>query len=229
MQGGTTDCITYRIAGLEPLQLEEACIGEGGKIGGTTIDRNFFEFLNTKFGDAFTNVSPRKTTIGSAMFQTFEELKRDFRGCHAENKTYHVPLKMKIDPGDDKLKHWYDDEDDMVVFTSQDMESFFESVVKSAFRLVKLQVKRTRAAGMPPVQSIVLAGGLGSSPYVKYRLEQFVKEHMKGKAEIVTPRRPWSAVCRGACIRALEKPPVVSIHHRCPWVAALFCVRSRSS
>ena len=200
---------------LEPLQLEEACIGEGGKIGGTTVDRNFFGFLKNRFGTAFTNVSTRKTTIGSPMFQTFEELKRDFRGCHAENKTYHVPLKMKIDPDDNKSKPWYDEEDDTVMFTSQDMESFFEPVIKSAFRLVNRQVNRTKAAGMPPVQTIILAGGLGSSPYVKYRLEQFVEEQLKGKAEIVTPRRPWSAVCRGACIRALEKPPVVSHQRQC--------------
>lgn len=212
-QGGTTDCITYRIVTLEPLQLEEACIGAGGKYGGTTIDRNFFEFLKKRFGTAFTNAPTRKTTIGSSMFQAFEELKRDFRGCHEENKTYHVPLKMKVDPEDDKLKALYDEEDDMVKFTSTDMESFFEPVIKSAFRLIKGQIKGTKAAGMPGIKTVVLAGGLGSSPYVKYRMEEFVKDHLKGKAELVSPRRPWSAVSRGACMRALGKAPVVSLSH----------------
>jgi hypothetical protein len=32
---------------------------------------------------------------------------------------------------------------------------------------------------------------------------------MRGKVEVITPRKPWSAIARGAAIRALEKEPVL--------------------
>ncbi len=56
---------------------------------------------------------------------------------------------------------------------------------------------------------MVLCGGLGSSPYVKKRIEAFVEDELKGKLELITPRKPWSAIARGAAIRALEKEPVL--------------------
>lgn len=32
---------------------------------------------------------------------------------------------------------------------------------------------------------------------------------MGGKADIITPKRPWSAIARGAAIRGLERPSVL--------------------
>jgi hypothetical protein len=57
-------------------------------------------------------------------------------------------------------------------------------------------------------QTFVLCGGLGSSPYMKMRLQMLIDEELKGKPELVVPPRPWSAIVRGAVIRGLEKSPV---------------------
>jgi hypothetical protein len=40
-------------------------------------------------------------------------------------------------------------------------------------------------------------------------MEAFAEGELKGKVEIITPRKPWSAIARGAAIRALEKEPVL--------------------
>ena len=57
-------------------------------------------------------------------------------------------------------------------------------------------------------QTILLVGGLGSSRYLHTKLNQWIKEKMKGKHELVTPERPWSAISEGAAIRGLGKCPV---------------------
>ena len=58
-------------------------------------------------------------------------------------------------------------------------------------------------------QTMVLCGGLGSSPYVEKRIKSYVEDEYDGKVEVIAPRKPWSAIARGAAIRALEKDPVL--------------------
>ncbi len=134
MGGGTVDLCTFLIKKIEPLQLEEACIGEGlsidpeiacvclmsigGKCGSTTIDRNFHEYLRNKFGSAFTQLPLKRVASGSIMMNAFEDIKRDFRGRDEEDRTYEVPLTMKkLDEDDDLVKAVYDFDENMVRFT----------------------------------------------------------------------------------------------------------------
>ena len=103
------------------MQLEEACVGEGGKCGkcgSTSIDRAFWQFLEDKFGVSFTTLPAKKTASGTPFMNAFEDIKRDFKGRHVEEQTYEVPLKMKVKLEDNEhLGLYYDDEEDMVRFT----------------------------------------------------------------------------------------------------------------
>lgn len=131
MGGGTVDLITYRLIRIEPLQLEEACVGqgefrsrrkspnakteEGGKCGGTTIDRNLHKLLQERFGIAFKGLPPGKTGSNSFFMKVFEEIKRDFKGILDEKKVYKLPLKMKkLDVDEPEMVDWYDFEEDMI-------------------------------------------------------------------------------------------------------------------
>jgi hypothetical protein len=133
--GGTLDLITYRIIKTEPLQLEEACVGEGssqfafllkaslmvhlgGKCGATWIDRNLHKLMQERFGIAFTSLPSTKIGAQSLFMETFEGIKRDFNGNHGEERVYELPLKMKkVDRDDPELADIYDFEEDLVKIT----------------------------------------------------------------------------------------------------------------
>lgn len=54
----------------------------------------------------------------------------------------------------------------------------------------------------------MLAGGLGASPYIYANFQQFAKESLKEKIDVIRPQDAWSLVARGAAIGGLEKSPV---------------------
>lgn len=86
----------------------------------------------------------------------------------------------------------------------------FEPVIKKAFALVLDQLDQLERKNEQAFKIIALCGGLGSSSYVFDRFEQFCNNDMKGAVKVVTDRRAWSAVARGAAIRGLEGSMIVS-------------------
>ena len=113
--GGTVDLTSYRLQRDEPLRLEEACVGEGGKMGGTTIDRNLHNLLEKRFGKAFTSLPLKKRGGKSAFMTAFEQCKRDFDG--RPNQTFELPLKMKMLSEDETDVTGYDFEEEQVLIT----------------------------------------------------------------------------------------------------------------
>lgn len=94
------------------------------------------------------------------------------------------------------------------------MERLFDVAVTKSLDLVTEQIRLIRKRKATSVDLIILCGGLGSSPYVKKRFEDFCQDDLGGKVTVVQPLEPWSAVCRGAALRGLEKYPVVSRRSR---------------
>ena len=99
-------------------------------------------------------------------------------------------------------------------FDSADMKSLFEVPVQQSLQLVFEQVKLINKRKAATVKIIILCGGLGSSPYMKLRFDEFCEEKFGGRIQVVKPLRPWSAVCRGAALRGLEESPILSRRSR---------------
>lgn len=78
--GGTADLVSYRVLSKEPLQLEEICIGVGGKCGGSSCDRALHELMMKRYGEAFSSLATSKTGPGSRFMEIWESIKRDFDG-----------------------------------------------------------------------------------------------------------------------------------------------------
>lgn len=163
--GGTVDLTAYKLRTEEPLRLEEACVGEGGKMGGTTIDRNLHAFLEKRFGKAFTTLSLKKRGGKSAFMTVFEQCKREFSG--KRNQTFELPLKMKILSEAEGYVAGYDFEEDQVLITryasmvtscgvlmfhSDEMAGFFAPVLRNIQSLIKRQINGVKAAQMPSVK-----------------------------------------------------------------------------
>lgn len=94
------------------------------------------------------------------------------------------------------------------------MKSLFKVTVEQSLQLVLEQVKLIKKKRSTPIKTIILCGGLGSSPYLKYKFDEFCEETFGGKIKVVRPMRPWSSVCRGAALRGLEGCPIISRRSR---------------
>ncbi|KAK5276958.1 hypothetical protein LTR40_010978 [Exophiala xenobiotica] len=194
MGGGTVDLCTYRISKTEPLQLEEACVGQGAKCGATSVDRALHELLQERFGTAFSNLPLAKIGAGSVLMNAFEAIKRDFTGAYDEGHYFELPLKMrKLDEDDPAIATYYDFEEDMIKLTGKDMEAMFETVLTKTEELINNQIKENHKA---------------KKPALRRSIQTFIDTQLKGKLELVVPQYPWSAIARGAAIAGLERSVV---------------------
>ncbi|KAK7539973.1 uncharacterized protein J3D65DRAFT_657497 [Phyllosticta citribraziliensis] len=163
--GGTVDLTTYVVQCCEPgFKFQEVCAGEGGKCGGSFVDRKFDEWMTKTFGKKYTELSPKYRGPGSAMMESFERAKQRFelklleRGNSEMVEIEHV--KMDRDSSD-----IYDRRESTVSFSWKVMQSFFDPVVDKILELVKKQVRETKKRGGLKVNRIVLVGGFGDSRY----------------------------------------------------------------
>ncbi|KAF1995081.1 hsp70-like protein [Amniculicola lignicola CBS 123094] len=198
--GGTVDITTYTIDQIVPrLKLAEACVGIGGKCGGTFIDRNLYQLLTQRYGTAFTSLPPEHTGPGSRFMQAFESKKRAFSGIQVGRRGHKLPLNMPdaLASASGYDKRWND-----IVLSHDDMKKCFDPVVEKIIELVSSQVSAVTRAGNPRVETIILVGGLGESPYVREKLSEWVQSR---NIRLTTPMGGgWSAIVRGAVLRGLE-------------------------
>ncbi|OAP63615.1 hypothetical protein AYL99_02842 [Fonsecaea erecta] len=226
--GGTIDCVSYKIASRKPLQLEEACAGEGAKIGGTSIDRALHALMQGRFGAAFSELSISKIAATSQFMQDFESHKRRFNG-QDDSKCLWLRLNMrKLDDQDKDVQANYDFVDLAAKVTSIDMQGMFEPIVDKIIEIIRGQVRRmeenNEAATGPRI--IAMCGGLSCNPYVFNRVKEFVNTSFEaGSVKVLAPRQPVTAVVRGAVLAAQGRSPIVSRRCRefigtqvhCPW------------
>jgi molecular chaperone DnaK (HSP70) len=108
MGGGTVDLISYRVAGLDPIVIEEATIGNGDQCGGTFVDRAFLKWLERRLGTTdFVKIAecrsedvPRTSLAKKAaiMLQDFTlEAKSSFSGTETNYLRLPAPLSALDD------------------------------------------------------------------------------------------------------------------------------------
>lgn len=167
------------------LILEVADAGlSGGKCGGTFVDRNLYALMVKRFGTAFTSLDPDQNGPGSQFMDLFEHKKRDFSMKNPSTKPQKIFLPMPGLPRDTNLEQYYDRRRSYVLLSHDDMKSLFDPVVDMIIRLVDdqvAQVKRLRAA---PIDTLVLIGGFGASPYLRERLQEWCA---KSNIRLTTP------------------------------------------
>lgn len=115
----------------------------------------------------------------------FESKKKDFSLSNAR-KTVKLQLKM---PELEKIKskiYGYDKSYDEVILTEDDIRSCFDPVLDKIIGLLSAQVSAVASAGEPPVQTVILVGGLGASPYVGERVREWCAQRQ------IRMTTPWS-------------------------------------
>ena len=183
--GGTVDLITYSIVEVKPnIVLKEEAPGTGGLCGSTFLNRRFEEFLKERLSS-----SPGwdRDTLEEALHRFETVAKRNFSGNVHDDFNFPVPgiannEKTGVHRG-------------RLQVTGQEMKGLFAPVLQEVQNLVYGQIKASRKK----VKAIFLVGGFGQSPY----LRNYLRNTFSPEIEVLAPANGWTAVVRGALIKAL--------------------------
>ncbi|CAG9936358.1 unnamed protein product [Clonostachys rosea f. rosea IK726] len=204
--GGTVDLISYRVGGLEPIELHEAVLGSGGLCGGIFIDEAFESICKARLGRQWSNLS--QTGVKELMKDQWEYgIKPQFTP-EDKNKEYIVAIpaeafKNGADQNDLERKPVI--KNGRIHFTSEDIEKAFAAVFADIVKLIDGQISKAKEDNMS-VKGIILVGGLGSSPY----LYEYLSEKYGGNDIDVLQSagiRPRTAICRGAIFKGFLDAP----------------------
>ncbi|KAH0528137.1 hypothetical protein TsFJ059_003035 [Trichoderma semiorbis] len=201
--GGTVDITTYEVEETRPtLKLREIAVGIAGKCGGTFVDRNLFKLMADRFGDAFTSLGPEEIGPGSNFMDQFELKKKDFSKKTPSKRAHRLMLHMPGLKVNSSMEKYYERRSSSVLLTQEDYKMLFDPVIDMIIRLVEEQVSQIKMKKERPIETIVLVGGFGSSPYLKEQLTEWCQNR---GIRLTTPiTGAWSAVVCGAVLRGLE-------------------------
>ena len=183
--GGTVDLISYNVTCLEPkVEIREAVAGSGAACGSIFLNRIFRKYLEEELEDL---EGFGEDTIEDAM-EDFENItKRKFTG-EEKDVIIRVP-GLKDDPSK-KIKR------QKMTIRGSKLRSLFEPVIASITFLVQNQLNQTKKA-----KAVILVGGFGQSSYLRKSIQEVVGNTI----EVFQPTHGWTAVVRGALIKALNE------------------------
>ncbi len=201
--GGTIDITSYKVTANK--KLEEVTHG-GGPYGSTKIDKLFLgeflpKILSSSAIDYFHDHEPIDYL---EMVAQWERKKCDFDSQTSSDITsFALPIKLykllasKFPEVLQKLSDNQDGDDSCIFLTRQTLEGFFEPTLKNIIKVIEEQFQKF---GTKRYDYVYLAGGFSESPL----LERHIKEHFKGKAQVIRPPKPASAVLEGALLFAFN-------------------------
>ena len=100
----------------------------------------------------------------------FEMKKRDFSMSSVSRRPHRLTLLMRSLVMTPELEKYYDPDFSCIFLTQEDMKSLFDPVVDIILKLVEDQVAQVKSKKEPRIETMVLVGGFGSSPYIRERL-----------------------------------------------------------
>ncbi|CAG9945212.1 unnamed protein product [Clonostachys rosea f. rosea IK726] len=201
--GGTVDITSYGVEETSPtLQLKEIAVGIAGKCGGTFVDRNLFGLMEERFGAAFTSLEKEQIGPGSSFMDQFESKKKDFSMKNPSKRPHRLVLPMPTLELTRENQMYYESRSSSVLLRPEDYQRLFDPVIDNIFQLLQNQIDQAAKTDGSLIDTLVLVGGFGSSPYLKERLGAWCKEK---NIRLTTPiSGGWSAIVCGAVVRGLE-------------------------
>lgn len=178
---------TYTLERFYPkVQLVEACVGIGGKCGGTYIDRNLHALLLRRFGKAFSNLKPERIGPGSRFMREFEAAKRAFTANDPNQEPSRLRLVIPELSRSEAPVEGYDSEYGEILLSHADMLDCFQPVMTKILELVSQQEAEVAKTRAPKIKTLVLVGGLGACPFVQESLQVWCQQRS------IQMIQPWS-------------------------------------
>jgi len=222
--GGTVDLISYKIAQLAPLGIEEAQVGTGGLCGSAFLNYGFEEHVKFRIGEVeFSRLQSTNPAAWETALKHFEEYVK--RNLSDELEDFNIPMPGVPDNDDAGVSMGY------LALSHEEVSDIFKPIVKQILNLIEEQVNAIHSSG-GQVSAILLVGGFGQSGYLHARVKShfnrfglpppYSETLIPGNTatgnnalavraarsnrviEVMQPPNAWTAVTRGAVIRGLE-------------------------
>ncbi|KAL8693159.1 MAG: hypothetical protein Q9224_003805 [Gallowayella concinna] len=202
--GGTTDLSVLSVSDTrtDALSLQQLDVVFGATIGSAAIDYDFESYARSRLELAHLTsplpMSPEEIAWEMMKSRDFQNTKCEHGGPD-EAPIFSVPIP-KLDPA--YVNHTVGIEYGEMKFTREELQRLFDKQVQKLVGLInsQLQTMQKKHPGQQ-VNHLVLAGGLGHSPYVQDRLRaHFVDGGGNPNARNVQVRiapDPQLAVCKG--------------------------------
>ncbi|CAI4212717.1 unnamed protein product [Parascedosporium putredinis] len=199
--GGTVDLISYQVASLDPIRLDETAEGTGGVCGGIFIDEAFECICKARLGRRWDRLS--KAGIKEVMTGEWEHFIKPQLKADPANATKEyiisIPAEAFANANLDDTSREPFIKNGRIHFKGHDLEQAFIEVLNDIGRLIDEQIEKCTMKGK---KSVILVGGLGASPF----LYQFVEHRYARKGISVLQSggiKPRTAICRGAIIKGI--------------------------
>ncbi|KAJ5393608.1 uncharacterized protein N7487_011249 [Penicillium crustosum] len=203
--GGTVDLISYKISQVNPITLDEAVEGTGeslelgGLCGGIFIDNGFERIVKARLGRRWEKIS--QNGIKEILKGEWEQsIKRGYKPQNAEKEyAIRIPAEAFENTSLDDTSREPHIKKGRIHFKGSHLQEAFTDSIAGIDKLVDEQLTKSKEKNIR-VKSIILVGGLGSSPYVYQHLKD---RHSKAGITILQASgiRPRTAICRGAIYR----------------------------
>ncbi|KAL8837217.1 MAG: hypothetical protein Q9176_005848 [Flavoplaca citrina] len=202
--GGTTDLSVLEVSNTSTstLSLKQLDVVFGATIGSAAIDYDFEAFARSRL-ELANLTSPLSMSPEEVAWQMMKS--RDFQNTKCEHggpddaPVFSVPIP-KLDPT--YVNHTIRIEYGEMKFTREDLQILFDKQVQKLVGLIDAQLQNMqRKHPGQQVNHLILAGGLGHSPYVQDRLRS---QYLKGgghfnatNIQVRVAPDPQLAVCKG--------------------------------
>ncbi|RTE84560.1 hypothetical protein BHE90_000855 [Fusarium euwallaceae] len=200
--GGTTDLALMRITSTNAVSPQMAQVSgvRGIGIGSTLIDRAFIRLVAQRLAanpDAVERL-PDDLATSMARSHHFKTVKHKFGEKVYMQQTFKIPMEgVAFDFNHPGLRV----ERGRMLFTKDEIQALFDVQIEGVMSRIKEQLDWMREKGMKDqVEYMVLAGGLGSSAYVRDTIQQQLVgyPHPNARHAIVVPcQEPQLCVVRG--------------------------------
>ncbi|KAK6523102.1 hypothetical protein TWF694_006000 [Orbilia ellipsospora] len=190
--GGTVDVVTYDCLEVTPtLKLRQCSEPDGAFAGSSAVDRNFQDYFKDTIGD-----EDEKLTWQShqSVIKNFQPIKCDFAD-QPDRPTYTIKVPAVNNLPKAGIKN------SLFTVTRQEMRSFFDPVIRKIINLLYDQIKDAQDSKTKRVDTILLVGGFGESPYLYNQIYEWASPY---GIEVFRPPSGITAVVKGAVLVGLE-------------------------
>ncbi|PHH83882.1 hypothetical protein CDD83_2874 [Cordyceps sp. RAO-2017] len=206
--GGTTDLALMRITSADAAvpQMEQVAAVRGVGIGSTLIDRAFIRLVARRLA-AWPDVErlqPADLAARMARGHHFHNVKHKFGGSVYMQSVFRIQM--------DGVSHTFTHgglgvENGRLLVTKEEIQSLFDAQIEGVKKCIKEQLDWLSENGDQEdrLEFVILSGGLGSSVYVRDRIQQHLAYTSAPRALVIPCQDPQLVVARGLLLDQQQK------------------------
>ncbi|VUC31020.1 unnamed protein product [Clonostachys rosea] len=208
--GGTTDLALMRVTSGDSVfpQMSQVAAVQGIGIGSSLIDRAFVRLVSQRLA-AYPEVQsslPSDCPARMARSHHFKTVKHKF----GEKVYMQQVFKIQMEGVSFDFSHpGAGIEAGRMLFTKEEVQSLFDAQIEGMMRRIREQLDWISEAGMQEqVEYLILAGGLGSSTYIREEIQRqlALQQHPNAGAVVIVPcQEPQLVVVRGLLLEQQQK------------------------